>query len=430
MELNIEESVMTAPKRYERYALYSFIFAISFTVLGPVVHYTGLGITAILLLYGRVRYKDKFFLTPDNKADIRIYAVTVGALIWSMFANALSATSFYMFGKSATVSLEILITLLFVQRLFNTDAARGKFLRIFIVTNVIIASMWVARFFCGFYMPNKAMQNGNALAVYALLLMPVFYCYAFYSMHNLFVKILLCVSSAAVILISFSAGAWIAAAGQGVALLFCLMMHRKVKLKKVFVVFSLSCVFIAAVFFSNNNLLISNFRREVAQLSSFTNTSVFTNHRSSAWLSALYFIKEKPIIGYGRATYEDNYREMTTFFRTNGIVDSNNEEVYSHPHNMFLNIVYDAGIPSIIMFACAVFLLLKKLFVLLKAVGLKPKEYMWVSLGIATIIGQLLWGLSNDVFDARRDAAIIFWAIYSILIIYPSSDRTKTLRDN
>ena len=113
---------------YEKYAFYLFILGVSLTALGPAAHYIGVGIAFLLIVYGRLRYRDKMWRMPGTVYDFRVLAVTSAALIWSMTANALSAPSFYMFGKSASVSLEFLITILLTLRLLGSDAARDRFM--------------------------------------------------------------------------------------------------------------------------------------------------------------------------------------------------------------------------------------------------------------------------------------------------------------
>lgn len=419
---------MTAAVRpYEKYAFCLFILGVSLTALGPAAHYIGVGLSFLLVLYGRLRYGDKMWRMPETVYDFRILAVTSAALVWSMVANAVSAPSFYMFGKSASVSLEFLITILLTLRLLGTDAARDRFLKIFVAANIVLSLTVIVRVLLGVHMPNGALSNGNVIGVYSLLLLPVFCAYALYGTLHTAVKYLLPVLGLAVVVVSFSSGAWIAAAVEYVVLIVCIAAGRRVSVsvKKIFAVLLCIAAACAAILSFNQAVVVQNFKRELAQLCSVANVEKFTNHRSGIWRSTLYLIGKKPIIGYGRDTFEDNYAANVSIFIEKGLV-SKNDRIYYHPHNMYLNILYDAGIPALILFGISCLMLLKKSVSVLKNDIAGHNELMWTVLGLTMLFGQFAWGLSNDVFDQRRDIAIIFWTVYSVLIIYPKYSETRS----
>ena len=419
-------------RRYEKYALCLFILGVSLTALGPAAHYIGVGLAFLLIVYGRLRYGDKMWRMPGTVYDFRILAVTAAALIWSMAANALSAPSFYMFGKSASVSLEFLITMLLTLRLLGTDDARDRFMKIFIAANIVLSLTVAARVLFRVDMPNGALSNGNVIGVYSLLLLPVFCAYALYGSTRAAAKYFLPALGLAVVALSFSSGAWIAACVEGIVLAVCVLMGRRTSFgaKKILA----AAVCIAAVFAAllsfNENVVVQSFKREFNQLCSVSNLERFTNHRSGIWRSTLYFISQKPIIGYGRDTFEDNYAAKADIFREKGFVNKNDKTVYYHPHNMYLNILYDAGIPAIILFGLSCLMVLKKLALLLKNDAPGQRELMWTVLGLTALFGQFVWGLSNDVFDQRRDIAIIFWTIYAVLIIFPKYKETRSYNEH
>lgn len=419
---------MTAAVRpYEKYAFCLFILGVSLTALGPAAHYIGVGLSFLLVLYGRLRYGDKMWRMPETVYDFRILAVTSAALVWSMVANAVSAPSFYMFGKSASVSLEFLITILLTLRLLGTDVARDRFLKIFVAANIVLSLTVIVRVLFGVHMPNGALSNGNVIGVYSLLLLPVFCAYALYGTLHTAVKYLLPVLGLAVVVVSFSSGAWIAAAVEYVVLIVCIAAGRRVSVsvKKIFAVLLSIAAACAAILSFNQAVVVQNFKRELAQLCSVANVEKFTNHRSGIWRSTLYLIGKKPIIGYGRDTFEDNYAANVSIFIEKGLV-SKNDRIYYHPHNMYLNILYDAGIPALILFGISCLMLLKKSVSVLKNDIAGHNELMWTVLGLTMLFGQFAWGLSNDVFDQRRDIAIIFWTVYSVLIIYPKYSETRS----
>ncbi len=406
---------------YEKYAFYLFILGVSLTALGPAAHYIGVGIAFLLIVYGRLRYRDKMWRMPGTVYDFRVLAVTSAALIWSMTANALSAPSFYMFGKSASVSLEFLITILLTLRLLGLDAARDRFMKIFILANIVLSLTVVARVLFGVDMPNGALSNGNVIGVYSLLLLPVFCAYAFYGDTRAAGKYFLPALGLAIVAVSFSSGAWIAAFVECVVLAVCVIMNRRPFFcaKKILAAIVCIAAVFAVLLSFNENVVVQSFKREFNQLCSVANIEKFTNHRSGIWRSTLYFIGENPIIGYGRDTFEDNYAAKANIFHDRGFINKNDKTIYYHPHNMYLNILYDAGIPAIILFGLSCLMLLKKLALLMKNGSQGQRELMWTILGLTTLFGQFIWGLSNDVFDQRRDIAIIFWTIYSMLIVYP-----------
>lgn len=423
---------MTAAVRpYEKCALYFFILGVALTALGPAAHYIGVGVALLLVVYGRARYGEKIWRLPKTAYDFRIFFITLAALVWSMAANALSAPSLYMFGKSASVSLEFLVTILLTLRLLYADAAIDKFVKIFAASNIVLSLTVIARVLFGINMPNGALSNGNVIGIYALLLLPIFCTYALYGSMHTAVRYFLPSLGFAVIAVSFSSGAWIAAFVECVVLVICIIVSRRVSVgvKKPLAVCLCMAAVCAAMLSFNEAVVVRRFKSEISQLRSVANFEKFTSHRNEIWRSTLYFIREKPIIGYGRDTFEDNYAANVAMFREKGFVNKNNSRVYYHPHNMYLNILYDAGIPALILLGVSCLMLLKKLILLLKGQVLDQRGLMWTVLGITTLFGQFVWGLSNDVFDQRRDIAIIFWTIYAVLIVYPSYCKENILAE-
>ncbi len=361
--------------------------------------------------------------TPRGE-DAKIFCLTAAALLWSIFANAVSAPSFYLFGKSAGVSLEFLLTIMLTLRLLDSDGSRDFFLKCVVGANALISLTVVARVFYGFHALNGAMANGNVIGLYSLLVAPFFFGYALYTPASFISRLVLYSLSAATVFCSFSSGAWIAAVFEIAALLLCFVItRRRFSPKEILAAVLFIAVAGSLVLLPRQETAVRLMNRELAQLRAVDDPGRFTTHRVGIWRSALYFIGKRPLTGYGRSTFRINYAACENLFIEKGFV-AEDEQLYTHPHNMYLNILYDAGLPAFILFGAALLLLSRKLFLRLRKGGEPSRELMWTVIGAVSVAGQLAWGLSNDVFDQRRDLAVIFWVLYSLLIICPRGQKT------
>lgn len=146
---------------FECFAMWSFILGTSLSALGSVFHYTGWGLSLIALVYGKIRYGANLVTLPA-KSKYPILPILIIAFVWSMVANCFASNSFESWGQSASIPLEMLLTIFFVTRIMYKEEKLNHF------TITIIVGAVIANFFFIFITPitrgiHQNLVSGNAL---------------------------------------------------------------------------------------------------------------------------------------------------------------------------------------------------------------------------------------------------------------------------
>ncbi len=139
--------------------------------------------------------------------------------------------------------------------------------------------------------------------------------------------------------------------------------------------------------------------------------------RFSIWLNALEFIKERPILGWGAASFPILYQ-----IKNDVCCDRSFGQWYSHTHNMQLEMAFNYGLPfSIIVNTTLIFIFyksFKKIFIFkrkdisLEQLNLNKFDKAWWTSSFTFFFSQLF---DLQYYDFRLN--IIFWIFISGLII-------------
>ena len=121
-----------------------------------------------------------------------------------MFAHIPYVDSFYVWGKGASIPLEFLTGLYLAMRLINNSERRNIFGLAVVAINVVFCFDVMFRPYFFVLGWNSSLDNGNAVALYSVLTMPIFFCYAFwYYKNNILIKYILSMTSVLFIIFSF-----------------------------------------------------------------------------------------------------------------------------------------------------------------------------------------------------------------------------------
>lgn len=408
-------------------AFWLFMISVAFTALGPIIHYT-FGSAALLLVLVCAFDKNSHYLQSVFSKDSKlIIALFLAFSLWSIFPNYVNVKNFYTWGKGASIVLEAAIFMMLGAYLFNSEDRRGKFAFVFIVFNALFAMYILIHNFYPLLSINGALDNINVMGVYALLIIPVFCGYSLWKIKNALLRYFLPVIGMLVLICSFSAGAW--AAGVVVAIVGVLFA---VKSKRITVKFTLCsllslaiCLFALNVY--SNNFFYDRFMIEINQITDVRDVKHFTTHRADIWCVTYYMIKKHPIIGQGMATFYENYSKVYSDLNLRDLLNVNPEIIADDPHNMYLLSAYSAGIPAMTLLVIFLLLMLARTFKL-AVLELRRDGIPWGLISLLMLIGQIVQGLSGDIFDARRDIGVIFWAVMGLSLALPY-DNGKTNSD-
>ena len=409
---------------FEFFAMWGFILGTSLSALGPVFHDTGWGLSLIALLYVKIRYGANLITLPA-KSKYPILPILIIAFVWSMVANCFASNSFESWGQSASIPLEMLLTIFFVTRIMYKEEKLNHF------TITIIVGAVIANFFFIFITPitrgiHQNLVSGNALGIYNILVMPFFFCYAFWRIKERpFLSMSLCIINTLSLFSNFSSGPWLAGFIQALIIAFYALKDKKITIGFIAKTFAFLLIMLLSCNIATDNFIFDRLRGEAHQAQSIKDIKTFTTQRAEIWYVAVKIIEDYPLTGVGRAMFKmisPNYIDsIPQEFR------SSDQKWFNQPHNMYLGFMVDAGIPSLILFMLAFYFSIAKSLSIIRAQRVTENNLPWGVICFAVFIGQLVHGIGCDVFEVRSDMAPVFWAIWGILIILPDGESRNRL---
>ena len=413
---------------YETFAFWVYVLGVAMTALGPIAHYIGWTFALISLVYGRIRYKTPLSIKLQSEGR-KIFYFLVFFLLWSMFAHIPYVDSFYIWGKGASIPLEFLTGLYLAMRLIDTSKKRKIFGLAVVAVNLVFCFDVMFRPDFQILGWNGSLDNGNAVALYSLLTMPFFFCYAFWFFkNNIFIKYFLCTTSLLLIFFSFSSGAWTAAFFQIMIFMYFSLMSKKVSIKAFGGFLILFGVVMTLFFCSYGKGYFSFFKREINQITSINNSDILTTHRIYTWKAGIVLASDHLISGNGGGTFEDNFRKNFNYLKEK--IKYNGAENFVQPHNMYISILYAGGIPALLLFLIAFVLSTKKSWSGLRHDVINSGDIPWHLVCSILMVSMAIYGTNGDIFEARRDVSVIFWACWGLLLAIPDYAELSDKGDN
>ena len=165
----------------------------------------------------------------------------------------------------------------------------------------------------------------------------------------------------------------------------------------------------------------------IKRFSILENLEIFTsNARFSIWLSALEFIKERPFLGWGAASFPILYKTKHDICCYKSYL-----QWYGHTHNIQLEMALNYGLPfSLLINATLIFVFyksFKKIFIFkrknksLEKINLNKFEKAWWTSSFTFFFSQLF---DIQYYDLRLN--VIFWIFISGLIVKLQEPYEKT----
>ena len=393
------------------------MISIIFTIFAPAVHYVGYVLVLGFLIYGRVRYKEP--VVSLNGGTCRdISRVMTAFFLWSAFINVFFMTDFGTWGQGASVYLEMLVGYFFAVRLFGTEESRRLFIRFFVPLTTFIFCLIIIKAYIPlpFSLPKRLTMNGNTLGLYPVLAVPYVFFYAMWIWEKrYFLKYFSCIVSMITLFISFASGAWLTVFCMLPFILYYAARAGKIKLVSIVAGICAGLLVLVAFNYISNGAIQKRFEVELRQISSVQDARSLTNHRSGIWRVVSGLVADRPIVGYGRKNLEEVYGKA---LKENAEYAKIDYVARSHAHNMYLELAVSSGIPSLLLFVAALFIMIKKCW---RGRFCMDNGVPWHLIFLVMLGGQLIYGMTGDVFEARRDLAVIFWASMGIIAALPET---------
>ena len=414
----------------EDLAFFFFSMSAIFTVLGPSVHYSMWGLTLLTLIYSKVRNGSKLFLSVHCESK-KTFVLLMLFAFWASVPNFFNAESTYIWAHGLSCYAEFVLGILFTMRILNTEEKLDKFIKWFVIVNSIMAMLYtlsISSHFLGipesFKMPNGSMINSNTSGAYAFMIFPLLIWYAFNKIESHFIRILICITSLAITLISTSSGAWLSVGIEGIILLYFIIRFKKQKIKNLLLYLIIPFVVLAACSQITDNkawtMVESELMKDRIFLQGETSLNNVTSGRYDIWRATLYMSKKHPAFGYGRKSYPYEYEKNLETFKQI-IHDFDYTTIATHPHNMYLYTIFTGGIPAVLLLCSGYFLLI---CIALKGLNNK-KQLFWSVIVLSILLGNAIYGTNGDILEGRRDIAVILYTIIGVTLIIPNLSSDK-----
>lgn len=384
--------------------------------LGPVVHYVLWPLCLVLITVNKVKYHVPFRPKNLDRTGKIVLGCWWALSLWGAAAGLLTFHDLSSYGRNVTICVEVVLGMYFAARFLACETSRQKMMRLFVWASVFILFGNLLREL-GFidYFPNRSLENRNNLGLLGVLLLPPLVCYAFWCVKGIVQRLLIVVPVCLVVFLSFSSGAWMAAAIGGCFLFYWIFKFKKIGISFLVsgaVLLVLVCV---AIDIRSGGNLWRKIATEYRQVTSMQDMGTFTTYRNEIWSASAYLIRKRPFTGWGGEKFLRLYHEL---FRTKadelGLKYQANG---MHPHSTFLNVAYLAGIPGLALFLAAYAVSLKKAFRLARMEN--GSLFPWGIVLFVLLLVVLVYALTSDVLMGRRDTSVMFWCFWGILLILP-----------
>lgn len=363
-------------------------------------------IEAVFALYFILAIFDKNYRPEKN-----ILTSLFGAFIFILFAASLFGVDFLRSFWSTEERfsgwfylLHIFLFFVIILAIFKTKKDRTDFLKF----NVVIAlAMFAVAILSLFGVKFWGVDLGTRIS--GTLGNPIFLA-AYFILNLFFALYLFCAAKSGAnktvwlacgliifygIALTQSRGALLGvAAGAGVAFLYYAVCSKQKKARAVILSSAAVMIFlVGAIFAFKNSSFVKN-NDILNRISSISVSAGTAKTRLLSWQMALKAIKERPLLGWG---VEGFYAAFNQYYNPELLRYSYYETWSDKPHNAFLEVGVDAGIPGILaylaLFASAVYLIYKKN----KSGALSVAEASVLGGGFAAYFAQNLFAFDTGV---------------------------------
>lgn len=198
------------------------------------------------------------------------------------------------------------------------------------------------------------------------------------------------------LLLTFSRGALIVLGGQ--TLLLAFYFFKRIKIKTILVVLSVSA-FSFGLFWSANYLRAQKFETiDVEEKITFDNEEGLTsvNERKDFWQGAIILAKEKPLFGWGPFSFRYAYNGIQKTFLGNS----------DHPHNIFLKIAAENGLPAVGIFIAFLLTTLFKVASRFKTLDEGKRDFVYIL--FVAVAGAFAHNLIDYNFNFFANLLLLF----------------------
>ena len=388
------------------------IIAVGLTTMGPIFHYTGYTVAIIFILFYKKNNIPQIMsdVWHHNKLNIILLFILILYLTISYYITATNLSSYL---KNISIPLEMCIGVFLSIIILDTKEKIKTFTNAVAIMMVMTIIFLYIQFYFGYSIRSiYVMTTYYGLGWITCCLASYVLYYMFFNKAKKLILDILILSLLGVSLITaFSLGTWLAAFCQVCIAIFLAYRYNPENLQKKLIYSSILVLAIAALLnFFYKNIILDMFLAQFMQLAAVDNIHDFTSARNEIWNITCIIIRENPWFGTGYDTLFDMYPVYFAKYKEIlGLV----VETQFTPHNMYLGMAQESGIPSIILF---VLFIISVTYKSLKDICLEENRFKIIT--IMYLSSLLILGLTGDhIFYDRRDFAVLCWTAIGLGMI-------------
>jgi putative inorganic carbon (HCO3(-)) transporter len=233
----------------------------------------------------------------------------------------------------------------------------------------------------------------------------------------------------AAFIFSYSRAAWLSLA---VAFVFAAIVLLRISWKLVFIITGV-LIFILIMSWTNLMIRLNENKQESSgnigrHLQSIVNirSDVSNMERLNRWKSALRMFREKPLLGWGPATYQFHYAPYQ--HASEKTIISTNYGEGGNAHSEYLSSLIDSGVPGLVFYVALLIITIIKGMKILGHAEDKDLRMLILAL-MAGLITYIIHGGLNNFLDTDKISAL-FWGIIASIVatdIKLKDEKEKTI---
>jgi putative inorganic carbon (HCO3(-)) transporter len=214
---------------------------------------------------------------------------------------------------------------------------------------------------------------------------------------------------------SYSRAAWLSLI---IATLFSLLIFLKISWKIIlpavvtgFIIMSISWTSIIIRLNENKQESSGNIENHLRSIANIR-SDASNMERINRWKSALRMFKEKPLFGWGPATYQFRYAPFQ--ISSEKTIISTNYGEGGNAHSEYLGALVDSGIPGAVLYILLLIVSIRRGIIIRRTHREKQVRYLALAL-VAGLVTYAVHGALNNFLDTDKISAL-FWGMLAAIV--------------
>ncbi|MFW6035951.1 MAG: O-antigen ligase family protein [Halothermotrichaceae bacterium] len=352
-----------------------------------------IGLLFIIFLLKIIFFRDINYKTDLNKYILMFFLLSILSIIKAADIN-------YSIKSLVNPLLKISVFYFIAYDLINYDKLK-KVYKALIISGVLAFSYGA---YIDYFTTDNFYNHNNSNGTFAAVMTIFFLTYILYKENNIYKRILFTILSLGgfALVTSYSRGASLAfAIGIFIWFIMYFIKYKNIKfITIILIIFILLSVFVVPEELYDRFKKIENIE---------DNSSLKT--RVVMWHASLLMIRDNPLLGVGIGNFNSNFNYYIDNVMEANIVPGDRSQY--HPHNIYLYIASEQGIPSLVI----LLVLLIKLFI----IGYKnyQKNHDWnliTAMGLIMIAVNTIVAVHSMVDTTFRHNKVSFYVIVFTVI--------------